>query len=234
MSSEDKLGGNIVMNLFSILPSNNKIKINFVQRKSSSEINRLIYELEKHGCISGPQYGEYLGLSPGVYFICSDKMPENIDYTTIEIESTSYVIKYILLKSIQKKFENLGISKKVYLPRKWSEYSQITVCDKDVIVKSKRGLFEVRQCLVMRVEHLVIDDENKLFLLADLKIRRFSHLSLDKIINILKQETKYYDNEIEDLLKSHFYRCDTNMGTCACRLIGLQNDSVVVSTPWGR
>jgi len=206
----DSMISGITVNLFKLIPSKDRIDINYIPSEESSLINDYVHKLDGYGCISGPQYGDYLGLKSGVYFVCNNEVPEAFQYQTLSIDSSSYVMKYIILKYMKRRIEELAREDKVFLPRKWSEYSQITLCDNHVIKQSEPWkLFTIRECLTLRVEHIPLEGRNALFLLADVKIRRFSNLSLAKIIEILLQKGFSLD-KMEDSLKHHFYRCVIN------------------------
>ena len=206
----DSMISGITVNLFKLIPSGDRIDIDFIPLEERSLINDYVHKLDEHGCISGPQYGDYLGLKSGVYFVCNKEVPEGFQNRTISIDSSSYVMKYIILKYIKRRVEALAREDKVFLPRRWSEYSQITLCDSHVIKHSEPWkLFTIRECLTLRVEHIPLEGKNALFLLADVKIRRFSNLSLAKIIEVLLQKG-YSLDKIEELLKHHFYRCVIN------------------------
>jgi len=206
----DSMMSGIAVNLFKLIPSGDRIDINYIPLEERSLINDYVHKLDEYGCISGPQYGDYLGLKTGVYFICNSKVPEGFQYQTIGIDSRSYIMKYIILKYIKRRLEALRRNQEVFLPKRWSEYSQITLCDSNVIKQSEPWrLFTIRECLTLRIEHIPLEGKNALFLLADVKIRRFSNLSLDRIIEVLLQKGLSLD-KIENLLKHHFYRCVVN------------------------
>ena len=198
----------ITVNLFKLIPSEDKIYIKYIPLEEMSLINDYVHKLDEQGCISGPQYGDYLGLKSGVYFVCNNELySEDIQHQTISIDSSSYVIKYIILKYIKKRIEELARQDEVFLPRRWSEYGQLTLCDNQVVKYSEPWkLFMIRECLTLRVEHIPLEGKNALFLLGDVKFRRFSNLSLAKIMEILLQKGFNLD-KIQNLLKRHFYGC---------------------------
>jgi len=203
----DSMVSGITVNLFKLIPSRDKIYIKYIPLEERPLINDYVHKLDERGCISGPQYGDYLGLKSGVYFVCNNELSEDIQHQTISIDSNSYVMKYIILKHIKKRIEELEKHDEVFLPRRWSEYSQLTLCDNHVVKHSKPWkLFMIRECLTFRIEHIPLEGKNALFLLADVKIRRFSNLSLAKIIKILLQKGFSLD-KIHNLLKRHFYGC---------------------------
>lgn len=203
----DSMISGITVNLFKLIPSEDKIYIKYIPLEERSLINDYVHKLDELGCISGPQYGDYLGLESGVYFVCDNELSEDIRHQAISIDSSSYVMKYIILKYIKRRIEELARQDEVFLPRRWSEYSQLTLCDNHVVKHSEPWkLFMIRECLTLRVEHIPLEGKNALFLLADVKIRRFSNLSLAKIMKILLQKGFSLD-EIQNLLKRHFYGC---------------------------
>jgi len=114
-------------------------------------------------------------------------------------------VKYLLLKAIAKKVHELGNSGRLFLPYKWFMYSQITCCDREALKYSKpNNLFTLRPCLILRVEHIPLDDRDKLFLLADFKIKRFNVLNLSNIVRILLEKgLNIFD--INELLRKHYY-----------------------------
>jgi len=203
--------GGITINLFGISPSKPRISVAYIHLEDSFAINQMVHRLEhEYGCIAGPQYGSYRGLEPGVYFICNDysKLSTNgIEYSLESIDSGSYVMKYLVLKAIARKIQVLGDSGKLFLPRKWLAYSQITCCDSVVLKYSEPyRLFALRPCLVLRVEHIPVDDKDRLFLLADSRFKRFHTLTLDNVVKILLR--KGFDlDKINELLRKHYYSC---------------------------
>jgi len=224
--------GGLIINLFRLNPDKPSITVYYVHLEDRSSINSTIHKLEyEYRCITGPQYGEYRGLKPGVYFVCDDYSKlgvSNIEYSQITINSSSYVVKYLTLKMIARKLQELNNSGKVFLPHKWFAYSQITCCDNQVIKYSKpHGLFALRQCLILRVEHIPIDDEDILFLLADSKIRRFHMLTISRIIEILS-EKGLHPHEINKLLQKHYYTCVVGRNREHCIVNKVENKSVEV------
>ncbi|MEM4866944.1 MAG: hypothetical protein QXZ60_04705 [Sulfolobales archaeon] len=123
------------------------------------------------------------------------------------MRSTSYVMKYLLLKALAMKVRNSSIQGNLFLPRGWSSYSQVSCCESASYVNSSpHALFRLMKCLILRVEHLIGSGGDRLYLLANFKVRRFNSLSLGKVINILR-EKGYEDATIKGLLSDHFYRC---------------------------
>lgn len=185
----------------------------YIPRSNNTEINLLVSKLTReYDCLTGPQYSSYLGLEPGVYFICDDSKYESLRRSNPILQeksvgSTSYVMKYLLLKALAMKVRNSSIQGNLFLPRGWNSYSQISCCESKYYVKSSpHALFRLMKCLTLRVEHLTSSGGDRLYLLANFRVRRFSNLSLDKVINILR-EKGFEDNIIKGFLSDHFYRC---------------------------
>jgi len=201
--------GGLITNMFRINPSKPSISVGYIDLEDNSTINRMVHRLEyEYGCITGPQYGNYRSLGSGVYFICNDysRLDVNeIEYSLKTIDSSSYVMKYLVLKAIARKIQMLGSSGKLFLPWNWFAYSQVTCCDNEALKYSEPyKLFTLRPCLIIRVEHIPVDDEDKLFLLADLKFKRFHALTLSNIISILSRKGLEID-KINELLLKHYY-----------------------------
>jgi len=226
--------GGLTVNLFRLNPAKSSISVNYVQPESRSRINDLIHRLEyEYRCIAGPQYGEYRGLKPGVYFVCDDYSGldvSGIEYSSITIDSNSYIMKYLILRMIARKVQELNNSNRVFLPHKWFAYSQISCCDSQVIEHSEpHGLFALRQCLILRVEHISIDDRDGLFLLVDLRIKRFHTLTISRIVELLS-ERGFSLNEINELLRKHYYSCIIGENREPCIVNTVKNSEVEVIT----
>jgi len=220
--------GGLTINLFRIKTSRPSIRVGYLNLQDNSEINNVIHRLEpKYGCIAGPQYDGYRGLEPGVYFICNDYdtlTNDNIAYSFKTINSSSYVMKYLVLKDIARKAKELGNNGKLFLPRNWFAYSQITCCDSEVIRYSEPyKLFVLRPCLVLRIEHIPVDDEDKLFLLADLRLKRFHTLTLSNIAKILV-EKGLDTRKIGELLSKHYFSCIDEENRVWCTVNRIEND----------
>ncbi len=206
------------------MPSEEVISVNYVSLNDRLSINKLVHNLDKIGCISGPQYDEYLGLKRGVYFVGNSDILEGVKYEKVNIDSNSYVMKYIILKAVKRKIQELAKEGKLFLPRNWYDYSQIMLCKNTPIKRSAPwGLFTIRECLSLRIEHLPVEDKNELFILADVKIKRFSNLSLARIVDIMTEQ-EFDTNTIESLAKRHFYRCEVNGRHYDCLLLSLNNE----------
>lgn len=222
----------LTINLFRINPSRPSINVSYIRLEDKFVINKIVYKLEhEHGCIAGPQYGRYRSLEPGVYFICDDYSKlyiNNVAYSLRTIDSNSYVIKYLVLKAIARKVQELGNSGRLFLPRKWFAYSQITCCDSVAFRYSEpHKLFALRPCLILRVEHIPVDDKDKLFLLADLRIKRFHVLTLSNIVKILL-EKGLSNYEINEFLRKHYYSCIDGENRVYCIVNKVENSKAEV------
>ena len=210
----------LVVNLFRINPSKDMVRVSYIESSDVTSINQYVSILRDAGCIAAPQYGEYLGLASGVYFVCEDLevlKKLDINYTERSIDSSSYVMKYLVLNALARKVRELGDRGLLYLHEdKVFAYSQVTFCDKEVIMRSEPyKLFELRPCLILRVEHYHVEGRNMLFLLADLKFKRINKLTLTRLIKIL-EEKGYEWTEIRKILREHYYTCKTEEGRQAC------------------
>jgi len=227
--------GGLAVNLFRLNPAKPSITVNYVQLGDRSGINSTIHRLEyEYGCIAGPQYGEYRGLKPGVYFVCdgySGLNASNIEYSSITIDSNSYVMKYLTLKMIARKLQEQHNSGKVFLPRNWFAYSQMTCCDSQVVEYSRPyGLFALRRCLILRVEHIPVNNRDSLFLLVDLKIKRFhTTLTISRIVELLSKRGFSF-NEMNELLRKHYYSCINEEDREPCVVNTVKNSEVAVIT----
>jgi len=210
----------LIINLFRINPNKPSISVGYIRLEDNFVINKIVHKLEhEYGCIAGPQYGSYRGLEPGAYFICDDYSKlnaNNVVYSLRTIGSNSYVVKYLVLKAIARKVQELGNSGRLFLPRKWFAYSQITCCDSAVLRYSEpHKLFALRPCLILRVEHIPIDNKDRLLLLADLRFKRFHALTLSNIVKILLEKgLSIY--EINELLRKHYYSCIDEESSVYC------------------
>ncbi|MEM3662518.1 MAG: hypothetical protein QW699_05620 [Metallosphaera sp.] len=236
----------IIINLFLLKPSENTVKVYYIPKSNKAEINLLGNELtRKYDCLTGLQYSSYLGLEPGVYFICDDSRYEGLRRSNLFpqekfVGSTSYVMKYLLLKALAMKVHNSFIQGNMFLPRGWNSYSQISCCEsKSYVESSPHTLFRLMKCLTLRVEHLISNGSDRLYLLANFRVRRLGNLSLNKVINILR-EKGYEDDMIKGFLSDHFYRCFTENyeGFCVLQSIdfvrGVVNvllDDIVLELP---
>lgn len=221
----------LAINLFRINPSEPYINVGYINLEDNFVINQTIHTLEyKYGCVAGPQYGSYRGLEPGVYFICDDYSKlddDSIEYSVETISSSSYVMKYLVLKVIAKKIQELGNRNKLFLPKKWFAYSQITCCDSAVLKCSEPyGLFVLRPCLILRVEHIPIDDKDTLFLLADLRFKRFHALTLSNVVRILLEKGIDID-KINEVLRKHYYSCIDGEDRVYCMVNKVYEDNRV-------
>ncbi len=219
------------INLFKINPSRDDISVGYIGLEDNFAINRMVHRLEhEYECIAGPQYGSYRGLEPGVYFICDDYSKlsiDDIEYLLRTIDSSSYVMKYLVLKAIAIKIQELSNSDKLFLPRKWLAYSQITCCDSAVLKCSQPyGLFVLRPCLILRVEHIPIDNKDTLFLLADLRFKRFHALTLTNVIRILLEKGIDVD-KINEVLRKHYYSCINGEDRVYCMVNKVYEDNRV-------
>jgi len=226
--------GGFTINLFRIRASSPDIKVRYINLQDNFTINNVIHKLEhEYKCIAGPQYGSYRGLEPGVYFVCNGYetlTSDNIGYSfeTKIINSSSYVMKYLVLKAIAKKVQELSNEGKLFLHHNWFAYSQITCCDSEILQYSKPyKLFVLRPCLVLRVEHLLVDDEDRLYLLADLKLKRFHSLTLSNTIKIL-MEKGLDTQKINELLRAHYYTCIDNENGVDCAVNKIEGNEVEV------
>ena len=224
--------GGFTINLFRIKANRPSVEVVYINLQDNFEINSTIHRLEhKYECIAGPQYSSYRGLEPGVYFVCNEYenlTSDNIKYSFKTVNSSSYVMKYLELKAIARKVQELGGEGKLFLPRNWFAYSQITCCRSEALEYSEPyKLFALRPCLVLRVEHLLVDDEDRLYLLADLKFKRFSSLTLSNIVEILMK--KGYDiPRLNELLQAHYYTCIDKENKVSCIVNKVEDDKVEV------
>ena len=194
----------LFINMFRLKPSSETINLNYIECNDRILINDHIYRLEKLGYIAAPQYNSYRNLKPGVYFISRDNETEEERYPKVQINSSSYVMKYLILKSMVERIRELGEENKLYLPRNWFEYSQVSCCGNAIFNSIPNNLFCIRQCIIIRIEHVLIDNDDALFLLADMKYRRFNRLILERIVKILLDKGCCID-KINTLLKDHYY-----------------------------
>ena len=225
--------GGLVVNLFGMNPSKPSISVGYISLEDNFVINKIVHKLEhEYGCIARPQYGSYRGLEPGAYFVCNDYSKldaDNVAYSLRTIGSNSYVMKYLILKAIARKVQELGNNGKLFLPRKWFAYSQITCCGSVALRHSEpHRLFALRPCLILRVEHIPIDGRDKLFLLADLRFKRFHVLTLSNIVKILLE--KGFDiREINELLRKHYYSCIDGENRVHCMINRVENNKAEVT-----
>jgi len=212
----------LIVNLFRILPSEDTVRVYYIESSDMESINLCVHTLRDAGCIAAPQYSEYLGLPPGIYFVCENPkvLKElNIEYTDKRIESCSYIMKYLVLNAIVKKVNELEARRLLYLPEgRGFAFSQVICCDRGVIMYSRpHGLFVLRPCLILRVEHYYVEGENMLFLLADLRFKRFNLLTLSKLIEVLEKKGFEW-TEIRNMLCGHYYTCRIEGRRQACML----------------
>jgi len=224
--------GGFAINLFRIKANRLSVEVGYIDLQDNFAINAAIHKLEhKYKCIAGPQYSSYRGLEPGVYFVCNEYenlTSDNIEYSFKSVNSNSYVMKYLVLKAIARKVQELGNEGKLFLPRNWFAYSQITCCESEALKYSKPyKLFALRPCLVLRVEHLLVDDEDRLYLLADLKLKRFNSLTLSNIVKIL-MEKRHDIHRVNELLRAHYYTCIDKENKVNCRVNKVEDDKVEV------
>jgi len=226
--------GSLTVNLFRLNPAKSSISVSYVQLESRFHINHLIHRLGyEYRCIAAPQYGEYRGLKSGVYFVCDDYSRldvGDIKYSSIAIDSNSYVMKYLILKAIARKLQELNYGNTIFLPYKWFAYSQITCCDGQVLKYSEpHRLFALRQCLILRVEHIPVDDKDGLFLLADSKIKRFHALTISRIVELLSGRG-FSLNEINEVLRRHYFSCIIGENREPCMVNTVKNAEAEVVT----
>ena|GEM_PF-4024937 len=220
------------INLFRVKANRLSVEVGYINLQDNFKINATIHNLEhKYKCIAGPQYSSYRGLEPGVYFVCNEYeilTSDNIEYSFKAVNSSSYVMKYLVLKAIVRKVQELGSEGKLFLPRNWFAYSQITCCESEALEYSEPyKLFALRPCLILRVEHLLVRDEDRLYLLADLKLKRFNSLTLSNIVKILME--KGYDiPRVNELLRAHYYTCIDKENKVSCRVNKVEDDKVEV------
>jgi len=218
----------LTVNLFRINPSEQRISVTFISLEDNSAINQMVHKLEdEYRCIACPKYENYGGLESGVYFICDDYSGlsgNGIEYLQKTIDSSSYIMRHFILKAIARKVQELGNSNKLFLPRDWLAYSSIMCCDSEEFMRSEpHGLFVLRPCLILRVEHISVDGQNRLFLLADSKLRRFNTLTLSKIITILLNKGINID-KINELLQKHYYSYISEEGEVYCMVKKVHED----------
>ncbi len=207
------ISSTITLNLFKLKPSSDKVQLNYIKLSERDVINQYVYELENsYECIAAPQYGNYNNLKSGVYFIYNNQLlpnNERLNYDSVTIDSSSYIMKYIILKAIARKIEKLGSEKILFLPQRWFAYSQVSCCGKVIVSSKPNQLFHIRPCLIVRVEHIPANEKDTLFLLADLKYKRFNTLTLHKVIKILREKDLDI-HQINNLLKNHYYSFKEN------------------------
>ena len=172
------------VNLFKLEPNRKDIETFYIRDYDT----HLISDLRRSGLLVGGMASNYLDCEAGVYVIKDEKASSllnssQLSYEERSLSSEAYVVKYILADCLRGKLRTLEKGGDVILPKNWDKFGEFTFCFPEVVLESKpNGLFKYRKNVNLRIQHFY---PNHLYVQADVGYKRFSNLSLDRVVNLL-------------------------------------------------
>ncbi|MGQ4834440.1 MAG: hypothetical protein ACP6IS_11180 [Candidatus Asgardarchaeia archaeon] len=187
----------VLLNAFKIEPDVMSTNVIYCKPKEGVSITKAIGEIRKElGLAAGGLTSNYAGLKAGIYIITTlDSVDiselEAIgleDFKEIPINSSAYVMKYIVAEGLRKKaLENPNLKKL----RSKSITTYIFYFTDSPLYKSKVGTFSIYKGFEYRVEYIRLGDVDNLYLVLNYRLVVNANYTFKEIINQLK---KYKSN----------------------------------------